>query len=128
MLELEIPIPPSVNSYWRAIPNKTKGGGVRGARNILSAAAREYRTTVLRQLAPLGLKPLTGRLALVMEVCAHTRRAFDLDNILKGSWDALTYAGVWQDDEQIDRYTVIRGTPGAGVIRVTVQEIPKHDT
>jgi crossover junction endodeoxyribonuclease RusA len=31
-----------------------------------------------------------------------------LDNVLKAANDALTHAGVWLDDEQIDELTVIR--------------------
>jgi crossover junction endodeoxyribonuclease RusA len=126
MLELELPFPPSVNQYWRAIPLRGKGGKTVGARNIISEDGREYRERVVRQLKPLSLPTLAGRLSLVIEFREpKPARARDLDNFNKALWDALTHAGVWQDDSQIDQYTVCRGEPGEGIVLITIQEISK---
>jgi crossover junction endodeoxyribonuclease RusA len=127
MLELELPFPPSVNSYWRAIPSRGKGGKTIGARNIISESGREYRERVLRQLKPLAIPTMAGRLSLVIEFREpKPSRRRDLDNFNKALWDALTHAGVWQDDAQIDQYTVCRGEAGGdGSVLITIQEISK---
>ena len=122
MLELELPIPPSVNSYWRAVPNRTKAG-THGARNVLSTAAREYRSSAVKAVSKLHLgAPLTGRLVVDHEISGKSNQSYDLDNFTKGLWDALTHAGVWIDDSQIDRYTMTRAKPGRGTIKITIQE------
>jgi len=45
-------------------------------------------------------------------------RAFDIDNRAKALLDALEYAGLMTDDEQVDQLTLIRGEkiPGGLVI------------
>ena len=124
MLEIELPFPPSMNQYWRAVPSKTAGGRSIGARNILSEEGRGYRALVHQIIRPLGLEPMQGRLSLSIEFREPKPvRQRDLDNYNKALWDSLTHAGVWLDDSQIDHYTVSRGEPGAGVVMVAIQEI-----
>lgn len=105
-LSLTLPFPPSVNSYWRS-PNK----GPLAGRTLISARGRAYRTTVwavVKQLYP-GARRLTERLGVTVQLCPPDRRTRDLDNYLKGLLDALTHAGVWADDSQIDELTIVRG-------------------
>ncbi|MFE1815605.1 RusA family crossover junction endodeoxyribonuclease [Metapseudomonas otitidis] len=115
MIEIELPWPPSVNSYWRH-PNK----GPLAGRHLISAEGREYRKAVLWQLAPMALS-LSGRLAVTVECFPPDRRKRDLDNIAKGLLDAMTHAGAWGDDEQIDDLRIIRrGTIKGGAVRVHI--------
>ncbi len=101
ILTLTLPWAPSVNTYWRH-PNT---GPLRG-RNLISDAGRVYRKAVLRAVP--GLQPLGGRLRVAIGVYPPDRRRRDLDNLPKAILDALTHAGIWGDDSQIDHLEIIR--------------------
>lgn len=114
-----LPWCPSVNGYWRSF---------RG-RQILSKRARVYRAEVQLLTNPDWLlKPLfEAAVRLQVEFLVHppTRRQVDLDNLPKGILDALTHAGVWVDDSQIDDLRIVRGEcrgkPGS--VLVTVEKL-----
>jgi crossover junction endodeoxyribonuclease RusA len=99
-----LPFPPSVNSYWRAV--------VRGkiAVNILSERGRKYRKDADEAIHAdrAVCEPLTGRLQVSLDLHPPTLRKYDCDNFPKAVLDALTHAGVWQDDEQIDQLNVLK--------------------
>ena len=94
---ISIPFPPSTNSCWRAI-----GRG----RVISSAKYREFCAEVAGLVEPLGL---TCRLEAQIVLHAPTRRKYDIDNRIKPLLDALESAGVFENDEQIDKLAVQRG-------------------
>lgn len=72
--------------------------------------------------AKLAGKQIPDRLALWLVVQAPDRRARDLDNTVKAVQDALTHAGVWLDDSQIDRLLVERGpVVKGGMVSVTME-------
>lgn len=99
-LKVVIPMPPSVNHYWEAIVRYAAGRRP-VATVILGAEAREYRKKaglLLRSQRPA--EPLEGALLIRGEVFME-RRGSDLDNRLKGSLDALSHSGIWQDDNQV---------------------------
>ena len=65
-LNLKLPWPPSVNTYWRHV---VLGKGPKAsARTLISKKGREYRDTVARKWAHYH-PPLTGRLSV--EIDAH---------------------------------------------------------
>ena len=101
---LVLPLPPSVNHYWRHV----------GSRTLLSQDGRAYRETVgkevLIQWPNSALRPLPGRLKVVIRATMPDRRRRDLDNFLKSLLDALQYAGVYDDDGQIDDLHIYRAT------------------
>lgn len=126
---MEFPFPPSVNAYWAFDPGgvrRTPRGGRYYAkpRTYLSDRAERYRGEVATLCALNGWRPaLTGRLAVSLTLHNSANRKFDVDNFCKGLFDALTYAGVWADDSQIDVLHIERGEkrrPGAVVVRVEV--------
>lgn len=116
-INLEIPWPPSVNHYWRHT--------ARGA--FLTPKARRYRTdvqaSVMNQLGSPGV--MSGRLRVSIVARAPDRRIRDLDNLLKGSLDALDHAGVYGDDSQIHHLTIRWGDPiKLGLLLVSVEALP----
>ena len=100
MLVLNLPLPPSVNSY-RTI--------FRGRMGI-SKVGREFKEKVSDYVAEYNV-PKLGKARLEFQVTLYPRdrRKQDIDNRIKALWDALADAGVFDDDEQIDVLIVNRG-------------------
>ena len=116
-MRIALPYPPSVNSYWRH-PTTGKLAG----RHLISSEGRNYRDQVAR-LVSMD-KPMDDR--LIVSIIAHMpdKRRRDLDNIPKAIFDALTHAGLWLDDEQIDVLTISRAeVVKGGMVVVDVQPI-----
>lgn len=91
MVSLSLPWPPSVNVYWRA----HKG------RVLLSRAGREYRVRV-GVLVQLGqYEPMTGDIALHIQLFPPDARRRDIDNTLKAILDSLEHVGIYKDDSQV---------------------------
>jgi crossover junction endodeoxyribonuclease RusA len=104
-MRLELPWPPSVNHYWLY---SVRRSGRKSFVNVrIGDAGLEFRAKVIELIRPAG-DALKGRLSVKFYVHAPDKRRRDLDNVLKAANDALTHAGVWLDDEQIDELTVIR--------------------
>ncbi len=103
---IALPWPPSVNGYWRSLP-PTKPG--MPPRVVISKEGREYRKAVA-ELAAKQAWPKFGaaRVRVHIGVAAPDCRARDLDNLLKAPLDALTHAGLWDDDSQIDALAIKR--------------------
>lgn len=93
---LELPFPPSTNTYWRHI-------AIRGRpRTLISDRGRKYRQCVMETWLLLNREEqLTGPLSCVLDLHPPCRRRRDCDNFAKGLLDALTHAKVYQDDSQI---------------------------
>lgn len=102
-----LPWPPSVNTYYRAIPRG------RRAVNILSRKGREFKASLHGIVPGFRFKAPTP-VAVTIYLHAPTRRAYDLDNRLKATQDALVQIGAIDDDNQIDRITVHRCQPIKG--------------
>lgn len=120
-IELTLPWPPSANRYWRH-PTKGKLAG----RHLISREGRAYRDAVIWRIRRRA--PLLGRLDVQFQAAPPDRRKRDLDNLLKAAQDALSHAGVWGDDGQIDRLFVERLAPvKGGVLLVRICEIIETD-
>ena len=93
---------------------------------------------------PINLSPITriamGLVALAGSIILLTATLFavmpdnrcrDLDNLLKATLDALTCAGVWDDDSQIHDLRITRGKKGeAGgmmIVMIAVHKEPLFD-
>ena len=116
-----IPYPPSVNTYWRAVKGRV----------IMSKRGREYRdavyTAINSAFEPDDVedpRPFLGRLKVKITATMPDRRRRDIDNINKAALDALGYAGVYGDDEQIDDLHILRGeVMKPGCLEVEIEEI-----
>jgi crossover junction endodeoxyribonuclease RusA len=112
MLELTLPWPPTVNTYYRSTSGKV----------LISSEGRAYCKAVADQvLIQHGAKHLECRLSVSIVAHVPDKRRRDLDNILKSLLDSMTRAGVWADDSQIDNLIVQRG-PVGGMVKVTIVE------
>ena len=50
----------------------------------------------------------------IITIFPRDRRSIDLDNRLKGLFDALQDAGVFEDDSQFDKIEIARGSIKSG--------------
>lgn len=114
VLRIEIPFPPSINHYYLHTSN-----GV-----ILGAKGKRFRRDVTLILN--RYKDYCGserRLAVTINVFPPDKRKRDLDNVCKATLDALQYARIFGDDNQIDMLTVIRrGVVEHGCLQIWVSE------
>lgn len=102
-MKLILQYPPSDNTYYSVV----------NGRKVLSKKGREFKTHVYQQFLLQNEKGKGGfweeRIKIEVITHAKDRRVRDINNIWKALCDALTYAGVWEDDEQIDYAFVSRG-------------------
>lgn len=96
-----LPWGPSVNNYWAAGAGKVR---------YVSKKGRQYRLDtaqcVLEQCPGIYL---SDRLCVDVILYPPDRKRRDLDNHMKALLDAITHAGLWEDDEQIDQLQIYRG-------------------
>ena len=113
-IELRLPFPPTVNHHY----------GFRGWQRYIKPQGQQFRAEVFAAVRELDLKPLTGRLAVLVELFPDSRRRMDVMNREKPLCDALTHAGVWLDDSQIDDFRIVRREiVKGGAVRVVIDEI-----
>lgn len=118
MIILELPYPPSVNTYWRHV-------SVKGAVKVLiSEKGRAYRKAVWEAVIQhKERKAPAGRLEVGITAYMPDNRIRDLDNLNKALLDALAHAQVFKDDGLIDRLMVERGpVVKGGKVRVFISE------
>ena len=97
---LVLPLPPSINTYWRA----------KGNRRFICEAGKQFRRDVEHLVKVHKIESFAEkRLHMSVRLHMRDRRATYLDNRIKALWDALQHAGVYKDDSQIDSLTVVRG-------------------
>ena len=114
MIELTLPWPPSMNTYWRTFQG----------RMIISAKGREYRKAVADQvLIQRGAKHYEGKMRVEIEAWRPDNRRRDLDNLLKATLDALAHAGVYKDDSQIVDLRIYWAEHIGGMLKVKVSEL-----
>ena len=96
-MKLTLPWPPSMNTYWRR----------HGHIMHVSHAGKKFQRAVL---AIVGERQGFGdsRVSVSVRAFPPDKRRRDIDNILKPLGDALTRAGLWGDDEQIDDLRIVR--------------------
>ena len=115
-----LPFPPSANRYWR---HPTKGA--LDGRHLISADGRVFRDQVMRNAQAEHWPSFNPDQRLRVRILAFMpdKRRRDLDNLLKSAMDALTHAGVWADDSQIDSLLIERAPTLGGMLKVEVEAL-----
>lgn len=109
---LELPWPPTVNTYWRRNGNKyfisEKG---QNYKKMVYFLAAKYRNWFSAQ----------DRISVHVEVFPPDKKARDLDNLAKSLLDSLANALVYPDDSQIDELHFVRRQEKNNCIKVTLK-------
>lgn len=99
MCQLELPWPPSSNTYWRR----------NGHRYFITASGIAYRQQVVILARACKHKySALQRLSVIVEAYPPDKRRRDVDNIFKCLLDSLQWADVYVDDSQIDKLYIER--------------------
>lgn len=120
MIVIVTPFPPSINHYY---------GNGRNGRKFIKQPGIEYRAAVLDYVTRYKTKAPEGRLSVGIQLYPPDKRRRDVDNSAKAALDALTHAGVYQDDCLIDdlritRMHIVKG----GMLRIFVStHIPEPE-
>ena len=112
---ISLPWPPSNNRYYRHNRGRTH----------ISKEGEAYRDRVAEiiknQMLDIGI---TSPVKIRIECHMPDRRRRDLDNLQKAAFDALTKAGFWRDDQQVDDYRVKRmPLVKGGRLELTITEL-----
>lgn len=116
---LDLPFPPSVNHYY----TRTRYGLTIGTRGLQFRKETAYLSS--RQVARPDRFGAEKRLYVSVAAFPPDHRKRDLDNLNKCLLDALTHAGIYVDDSQIDHLESRRKCvqKNYGRVIVTIEEI-----
>lgn len=89
--EFDIPYPPSVNHIYMRTKKGTVVRSPQYIKFIKSVFGIVYGTRLVK----------ASRYRVDIELFPPDNRKRDIDNILKGTFDALTHCGLWRDDKLI---------------------------
>ena len=112
---LHLPWPPTVNSYYKV---------TRQGHRYLDKKVRTFRALVAESVnEQLPGVTLDEKLFVEVYLYPPDRRKRDLDNYMKGLLDALTEAGLWEDDSLINQLHIFRGVlVSDGAVRIEISE------
>jgi len=117
-IEIHLPWPPTVNSYYGHKPIKRK------IIPYIKKAGKEYREAVHQAIVEqVGYLELDESLHVEVVLYPPDERRRDLDNYMKALLDACTHAKLWEDDSLIDQLVIYRGRKcpkGAVIIRINL--------
>ena len=117
--EFTLPYPPTVNHYHQPV---LQG---RGVRIIKGAKARAYQADAVAAIVSAGIdaEGIDGPVRITITLNPPTLARYDVDGRPKGILDAITAAGFWIDDSQVQSMTVEKGEKvkgGNAVVKVWV--------
>lgn len=99
--ELYLPFPPTVNNYYK----KSSSGGT-----FISNKGRKFRSEAAEAISEqLPGVHIEDRMLVEVVLFPPTRAVRDVDNYNKALLDAITQAGLWEDDSLIDQLFNYRG-------------------
>lgn len=106
-----MPWPPTVNHYYT----------IRSSRKMLSREGRAYKHTAAMPCD----EPFTTSVSVSIVLSPPDNRKRDIDNCVKPILDALQFAGVFEDDNIVDRLSVVRSEMSfeGGTAWVQIEEL-----
>ena len=111
-LVIQIPWPPSANTYYRHVGHKI----------LISKKGRAYQKAIqVQAMVEHWERFFRCRLSITILACPPDRRRRDLDNTQKVIFDSLQNAGIYDDDEQIDFFSIERKEvekPGKVILKI----------
>lgn len=115
MIVLHLPYPPTLNHMY---------GVQRSGRRFIKASGVLFKKEVAEIVAEQNIMTLNGQVCVFITAHMPDKRRRDLMNLEKITSDALTDAGVWLDDFQIDSFQIARGAMlKGGKLVVVITEI-----
>lgn len=123
MTVLDLPFPPTVNTYYR-----TPTTGKLAGRTLISEKGRAYRQLVMDEAVKYRVPMFQTPVSVSIDVFPPDRRRRDLDNMLKALLDGLVHARILEDDSLINRLLIERcAVAPHGLVRVFINPIqPKE--
>ena len=112
MITLQLPYPPSVNAMY----------GSHGNRRFLRPRGRVFKEQVAEICKGI---PTFGAISLELNIVLFPRdkRLMDISNSIKGIEDSLQDAGLFDNDQQVCKITIERGSKiKGGGCQVTIKE------
>jgi crossover junction endodeoxyribonuclease RusA len=95
LIVLELPFPPSLNTYWRHARGRT----------YINKTGLAYRQSVLEYVTRHQIKAAAGDLEYHVDLYPPDRRRRDGDNFsFKVIWDSLTQSGCIVDDSLFKKW------------------------
>lgn len=99
ILVLNLPYPPSVNTYWQ----------FNGSRRFLTKKANAFKQFVRAAHCLTNHKGFgKQRLFITIYLYPPDKRIRDIDNCIKSLLDSLCQANVFDDDSQVDKLLIVR--------------------
>lgn len=141
MIKLTLPYPPSANRYWATRVITPRGQTRAMAMTYVTPEAKQYKESVAWLAKAAGVKPIVGRVSMVVELYPHrpldfqkrmrqlgdawddTVECIDLGNCEKVLSDALKDV-VFGDDKLLHDIHLKRMEPDGGDARVVVTLTP----
>jgi len=113
MIEITLPWPPSINTYWRQF----------NGRAILSEKGREYGRVVMALCLKQRVETMTGPIKVEIIAYRPDNRKRDLDNLLKAALDGMAKGMLYQDDSQIRDLSIKWADTIGGMLKVKIEAI-----
>ena len=105
MVILKLPYPPSVNTYWRRSRNAT----------YISKKGQQFKQAVAEYVADTKVPKFgDAEIEVIIVIRPRSTNYMDIDNCAKAVLDSCQDAGVFDDDNQVWKLTIERGTPIKG--------------
>jgi crossover junction endodeoxyribonuclease RusA len=117
ILNITLPWPPSINTYWRTVDGRI----------LISADGRAYRKAIVNQIGAQGnqkhFKHFDGPIKMIIEAYRPDNLRRDLDNLFKAPLDAMAHAGVYEDDSQIKDLRIYWADTIGGMLKVHIVDL-----
>jgi crossover junction endodeoxyribonuclease RusA len=117
MVEITLPWPPSLNTYWRQFQGRA----------ILSEKGRLYRRAVMTICLQERIDTITGPIKVEIVAYRPDNRKRDLDNLLKAALDGLAKGFVYEDDSQIRDLRIRWAETIGGMLKVKIEVISESN-